>query len=333
MGWECPPSRRSAPPPPPSYPAPPAPCPTWLPLGPPPPRNAPPPPGAAKRPGSQPLPNAASSTEPGENQESKQRSRLNLLVLNRTVTASHLRAWWRNQRKPARQKRRTEGEKTSSTDSVYEPIMNQHAVFPNMRKATGFWKMVEKFDASLKSVQLFTGRSSQFFGFGFGLSELEVPLQRCTITTKHNPGLFTTGTTSGTGPRLLPPTYRVGSWMHRCGRGPVQPVQVVPERFQDPRLLRALVLEFWQDSTTKVRSNLGSWIREVHNRSNTTCIGSSPLYRAGLRDPRVQKRVRSTFGTTCTGRTSLYRGQSLSLGSLGGVRPTTKCPSPQHPKR
>ena len=27
---------------------------------------------------------------------------------------------------------------------------NQHAVFPNMRKATGFWKMVEKFDAGLK---------------------------------------------------------------------------------------------------------------------------------------------------------------------------------------
>ena len=27
---------------------------------------------------------------------------------------------------------------------------NQHAVFPNMRKAAGFWKMVEKFDAGLK---------------------------------------------------------------------------------------------------------------------------------------------------------------------------------------
>ena len=71
-------------------------------------------------------------------------------MLNRAVTASHLRAWWRNQRKPARQKRRTEGEQTSSTDSVYEPIVNQHAVFPNMRKATGYWKMVEKFDAGLK---------------------------------------------------------------------------------------------------------------------------------------------------------------------------------------
>ena len=27
---------------------------------------------------------------------------------------------------------------------------NQHAVFPNMRKATGFWKVIQKYDAGLK---------------------------------------------------------------------------------------------------------------------------------------------------------------------------------------
>ena len=65
-------------------------------------------PGAAKRPGSQPPPTQPLAQNLVKTRKAKQRSRLNLLVLNRAVTASHLRARWRNQRKPARQKRRTE---------------------------------------------------------------------------------------------------------------------------------------------------------------------------------------------------------------------------------